>query len=72
MKFNCGPTRAEKRKAKKEWHRWFAWYPVRLRHWDEHNMFRESRDCRWLEVIERKGHMEYDGWSFEYRAKEPK
>jgi hypothetical protein len=58
MRFNCGPTEDEKqalRIAKKAkqirdsikdvgvWKPWFAWYPVRV----------ASRDCRWLEWVER-------------------
>lgn len=54
MKFNCGPTRAERMKKKKhtalkqklkdeQWHKWFAWYPVRI----------DKNDCRWLETVER-------------------
>lgn len=27
-----------------QWHRWFAWRPVRV----------GPRDCRWLEYVERK------------------
>ena len=44
MKINCGPTEAERTEAEKQWHRWFAWKPVRLR----------SHDCRWLETVERR------------------
>ena len=51
MKFNCGPTAAERYDAAQaelallsEWHPWFAWAPVRV----------SSGDCRWLEWIERK------------------
>jgi hypothetical protein len=44
MRFNCGPTAHEKRIARRQWHRWFAWFPVRV----------GSRDCRWLETIERR------------------
>lgn len=59
MKFNCGLSRAEKRKirydkrveellagasALKQWHDHFAWWPVRI----------DTNDCRWLEVVERK------------------
>jgi hypothetical protein len=62
MKFNCGPTSEEIGAALQQWHRWFAWRPVRI----------GSRDCRWLEWVERKGtYFEYYmecGWSFEYRA----
>ena len=50
MKFNCGKrTYAQRKKARqkalKHWHKWFAWYPVRL---GEH-------DCRWLEFVQRRG-----------------
>lgn len=44
MKFNCGPTFAERYERKTNWHRWFAWHPVRI----------ASGDCRWLEYVERK------------------
>ena len=57
MKFNCGLSADEKRQQEIErsenWHRWFAWKPIRV----------GSRDCRWLEWIERKGtsdHLEDD------------
>ena len=67
MKLNCGPTWEEKRDARKEWHDWFAWYPVRI----------GSNHCRWLETVERKGTFrrkqwcEYeDFWIYEYRVKE--
>lgn len=64
MKFNCGPSRAEKHDAKEKWHKWFAWRPVRV----------ASGDCRWLETLERKGKftaMYYDiCWDWEYRVPE--
>ena len=68
MKFNCGPTLQEKIKARKEWHDWFAWYPVRIA------VTLGSSDCRWLETVERRGehNWDYDGgsyWDYEYRAK---
>lgn len=55
MKFDCGPDEAEvrqtrynrvqaKRKARGQWHRWFAWFPVQV----------GPHDCRWLEYVERK------------------
>ena len=37
------------------WHRWFAWYPVHV----------GKNDCRWLEVVMRKGvygSNTYDEW----------
>jgi hypothetical protein len=42
MKFACGKSAGEKFAAKKEWHEWFAWYPVSV----------GSHDCRWLETVE--------------------
>ena len=65
MKFNCGPTWEEKKAAKEKWHKWFAWYPIRI----------GSKDCRWLETIERKGSYELlsdieCGWVYEYRVGE--
>ena len=55
MKFNCGKTPEEKKEDLradlqiqadhlKVWHDWFAWFPVRM----------GSRDCRWLETVERR------------------
>lgn len=48
MKFNCGETVIEARRRVWplycNWHDWFAWRPVRVGH----------KDCRWLEVVERK------------------
>lgn len=69
MKFNCGLTGAEKYAIKKakliNWHRWFAWRPVRV----------GKNDCRWLEFVERKLTFDYcsDGVDItaEYRAWEP-
>lgn len=48
MKIYCGPTLAERKRLrwerKEEWHKWFAWYPVRV-----------GPDlCVWLETLERK------------------
>lgn len=42
MKLNCGPTWGERIAFKKTWHRWFAWYPLRV----------GSRDYRWFEAVE--------------------
>ena len=62
MKFDCGETASEYFARLEKWHRWFAWYPVRIGY----------RDCRWLEYVERKITYGFDGWdSFserEYRA----
>ena len=54
MKFNCGPTREERLAKKKsiaikhkledeQWHKWFAWYPVKI----------GKNDCRWMTTVER-------------------
>jgi len=65
MKFDCGPTSAEKVAAKERWHQWFAWHPIRL----------GSHDCRWREVVERKGTFSYNSgggcWVWEYRDLPP-
>lgn len=48
MKFDCGDTVEDRRirakRAKEQWHPWFAWRPVRI----------GAGDCRWLEYVERK------------------
>ena len=65
MKFKCGPTLQEKINARKDWHEWFAWYPVTL----------DGSDCRWLETVERRGNHNFKGlyresyWDYEYRVK---
>lgn len=46
MKFKLGPTYYERIVARHEWHRWFAWYPVRLGD--------RPREGRWLEYVMRK------------------
>ena len=66
MKIDCGPTPQQRYEARMEyltnWHRWFAWRPVRL----------GVHDCRWLEVIERRllwrRRMGHTWWEPEYRA----
>lgn len=45
MKLNCGPTAEAKRERLENWHRWFAWHPVRV----------GEKECRWLEIVWRKG-----------------
>ena len=59
MKFDCGLTYAEKVRAQAEWHRWFAWRPVRV----------DSRDCRWLEYVERRIEIRFGLYNI-YRIKE--
>ena len=44
MRFNCGKSVQKKLKDQREWHSWFAWYPVRV----------AENDCYWLEYVERK------------------
>lgn len=62
MKFDYGETQVEKRKRLSQWHRWFAWRPVKV----------SDHDCRWLETVERKGlfwHSLFDeGCDWEYRG----
>ena len=48
MKFNCGPTLWERRK---EWHIWFAWYPVRV----------GLHEKRWLEFVYRRMRSDAEG-----------
>lgn len=61
MKINCGPTWQERHNAKKDWHRWFAWKPVRF----------GAQECRWLEYLERRGayltSWDDGWWEWEYR-----
>jgi len=70
MKFNCGPTRNERKAASKyravqekrlmmEWHSWFAWFPVHV----------ASGDCRWLERIERRFMYCEVRWEYGFRGK---
>lgn len=74
MKLSCGPdqdTRRQRRRQKARdywlnWHRWFAWYPVRIK----------EGDCRWMEFVERKADrvgafgmiFEWTPYDFSYRA----
>lgn len=66
MKFHCKTpeTRHAFIKRIEQWHRWFAWYPVRV----------AENDCRWLEVVERKGTQEssWDDEWIEWRYREAK
>jgi hypothetical protein len=60
MRFDLGPTPYERFEARKRWHRWFAWHPVRI-----------DRQVVWLETVERKGEWIFDSlggdWAWEYR-----
>lgn len=65
MKFNCGLTKEEKKQAArverdklKVWRPYFAWKPIRI----------GSRDCRWLEWIERRGRNTWDDMNDTARA----
>lgn len=57
MKFNCGRSWEEKAEAIMKWHRWFAWFPVTV----------GSKDCRWLEYVERRAFLLWDEVVWEYR-----
>ena len=59
MKFNCGEDWRTKLKRLKDWHPWFAWYPIQV----------GNKKCCWLERIERKGEYGAIGgdWFWEYR-----
>lgn len=61
MKFNCGPTKAERRLAAKqayeaqaEWHRKFLWLPKRM----------GTGDCRWLEYIWQRAIFTNSYWDY--------
>ena len=58
MKFRCGESSWARTIRRGEWHRWFAWRPVRVK---EHN-------CRWLEMVWRRGIFGYDGVVWRYLA----
>ncbi len=48
---------SERRVRLGKWHRWFAWFPVRV----------GENDVRWLERVERRGWMNhFIGWRWEY------
>ena len=46
-----------------DWHRWFAWRPVKSGRWSDKN-----RQWLWLESIERRG--QPHSWETEYRVPE--
>ena len=63
MKLDCGPTDEEAGAILLEWHKWFAWHPVRV----------ASHDCRWLEFVERRANKRHGPYAaghdfWEYRA----
>lgn len=59
-----------KKKTFKDWHKWFAWYPVEL----------GNGDKIWLETVMRRGEkvdnyssfsgIEYAHWTYEYKELE--
>ncbi len=69
MRFNCSPPQQERDKAKKYWHEYFTWFPVRV----------SKNERAWLETIERKGTQRLAActgqgypqrwWTWEYRLK---
>lgn len=80
MKLNCGPTWAERYNARhrkhqekvhrlSNWHRFFCLLPRRM---TDANGY-QTRECRWLEYVERKGDLVYSDytfqnwWTWEYR-----
>lgn len=62
MKINCRSPFQDRFDRLHEWHRWFAWHPVRLNGGDE--------SCRWLEYVARKGSFWEcwgdGGWDWKY------
>lgn len=63
MKWISGFSDDEKVRRKKEWHRWFAWFPVIIGH------TKDGRQIKaWLRYVKRRGtHYFYSGhWKYEY------
>ena len=52
---------------KKQWHKWFAWYPVVI--FKEYPGYIVCRHYAWLEQVERKGTYSYGYWNYDYREK---
>lgn len=49
MKFNCDYFRNKREKRNerlRNWHKWFAWHPIRI----------AENDCRWLECVNRRAY----------------
>ena len=58
MRFNCGKDYSKLQ----QWHRWFAWHPVKVR------SLNEKPYCIWLETVERRmTGMFYLDIEYEYR-----
>ena len=60
MKLRCGHRDCVKWRARRLWHPWYAWYPVRV----------GPLDCRWLVTVQRKLIIGYFGRSV-YREYKP-
>lgn len=52
MRINVKPS-----KDLTEWHRWFAWHPVRA-----------DSQIVWLEWVQRRVYYWADGWQYEYHT----
>lgn len=48
--------RWRKRARPRGWHRWYAWHPVLA-----------GDQWIWLETVERKSYLDYDGLGYDYR-----
>lgn len=63
MRWRCRKAGARFR-ALKMWHKWFAWYPVRV-------PSRKGKQRVWLETVRRKGTRWFwsagVGWDWEYK-----
>jgi hypothetical protein len=70
MKWIDGLTWSEKQRRKKIWHRWFAWYPIRIGETEDGHKIKI-----WLQYIWRKGYhsrsWEYSFWTWEYAEVKP-
>ena len=50
------------------WHRWFAWYPVRLQQREHAGKWEYSTSIVWLEIVSRKKvGVSENGYTYEYR-----
>jgi hypothetical protein len=62
---------ANKSRKKKEWHAWFAWWPVKVKAEDG-----DSTHWAWLETVERRGYWFAGGpdsyWCWKYRCLQTK
>lgn len=67
MIFSCGENTAHKLARMKEWHRWFAWYPVTI----DDLVIDGQVQCVWLQFIERSSTWYSgatdSGWIHKYR-----